>query len=183
MPANCLLVSGGAVAFEEDTTSPHLSLDRESRSIKRSGRIAWANIDAAIAECYPAAPTILGVHPTANWLYVDSVTMTPWQPDPAQSSITVSSGVASYQYAQLEITYSRLPFDQESDGSGGTDFLTRKWSFGAEMLTMPASKLRWDNGAVPNEVKHEDVTAGKMIPTIELAALRGKRESASSVMT
>jgi hypothetical protein len=160
-----LLVDGGLVSFEEDVSSPQLGLTREARSITRTGRILGANIEAAILECYPAAPAVLGRHPTANWLYVDSLNFEPWHPNPAIADVVVSGGVASHLYNKLSVTYSRLPFDQEPNGSGGTDFLTRRWSFGAEMLTMPAAKLRWASDGT--QVQTEDISAAKLIPTIE----------------
>lgn len=167
MPSNCALVYGGLVPFEEDVTSPELELTRETRGISRTGRILWVNIEAAILECYPAPPAIYGSHPTATWLYVDNLKFSPWHPDPAVADISVSGGVASYTYAKVEITYSKVPF-QPGDISGGsatTDLLTRRVSFGGEIMTLPLSKLKWEsNNAV---VQDENVTAGRFIPSVE----------------
>lgn len=163
---SCLLVAGGVVPFEEYPQSPKIKGSRESRTITRTGRISWVNIDAAFLECYPAAPAMYGVHPAISYLFVSDVDIKPLHPNPSPDSLTITDGVLHHDLAEIEITYSPLNIQQESDGSGGTDLLTRRWSFGGEFMTMPSNSLEWeDQPNVP--VQQEEISAAKIIPSIE----------------
>lgn len=168
MPAGtAYVVEGGLVPFEEyPKNSPEIKLTREARTVSRRGLIAWANIDALALECYPAPPLVYGRHPTIPYLYVDSVDIRPLHPEASIDSFSVSGGVLSHEYAEIEVTYKRLDFDQDDNGAGGTDLLTRKWSFGGEFMTIPSHSLEWEDQ--PGQpVQQEEISAGKIIPTIE----------------
>lgn len=162
-----LLVSGGLVPFEEYTAdSPSISLKRDSRTITRRGRILWENIDAAIAECYPGAPIIYGAHPTVSYLYVDDFSIKPFHPNPADEDVTVTDGVLVHEYAEIEITYSPLNVDRESDGAGGFDLLSRTFTCGGDFMTMPSNSLEWED--IPGKaVQQEEISAAKIIPSVE----------------
>lgn len=160
-------VFGGAVPFEEYTgTSPNIKLGRESRTVTRRGRVLWANLDALALECYPAAPLIYGRHPTISYLYVDDVEIKPFHPDPSVDDFDVVAGVVEHEWAEIEISYKRVEFDQDDDGAGGKDLLTRTWSFGGEFMTIPSNSLEWED--IPGQpVQQEEISAAKIIPSVE----------------
>ncbi len=176
MAINGRVVAGGLVPFYEDPTSPQISLGRESRSIKRTGFIDWNNIEALNAECYPAAPLIYGRHPTVNYLYVDSIEISPKHENAALEDISVVSGIAVHSLAKIEVTYTRVDFDEEDDGAGGFDLLSRKWSFTGEFMTLPSHSLEWED--IPGQaVQQEEISAAKIIPTIEHSITQHRRTS------
>ena len=166
MPSgNTQIVFGGAVAFEELIDSPAIDLERKTRTIKRRGTILWSSIDALAAECYPAIPAVYGRHPVISYLYVDKVSIKPFNPNPEDDQLAIVSGVLAHQYAEVEITYS--PLDEEEG-------LTRKWSFGGEFMTLPSNSLEWEDQ--PGiAVQQEEISAAKIIPSIEHSITQHRR--------
>ena len=149
---------GGLVPFTDwisETPSPtKIHASRESKDITRQGRIAWANIDALILECFPAAPSFPGRHPTATYLYVDDVSIAPWPRSPAASEVNCSGDIATYTYADVTISYSPLPFG--GDSVAGSDRVTVRSSFSTEAMMLPANSVKWEGGDVANQ---EDLMA------------------------
>lgn len=155
-------VQGGLVPFEEYSTSPTINADRKSRTVERVGRIDWVNIDALILECVPDVG-VYGRHPTIAYLYVDTVKVKPFHENASLDSITVSSGVAFHDLAEVTISYARVDFEKENDGTND-NLLTRKWSFSGELMTLPGNQLKWIDGT---PVQQEEISASKLIPSIE----------------
>jgi hypothetical protein len=160
------IVLGGSVAFDELVGSPKISAGRESRSITREGRINWANIDAAILECFPAPPAIWGRHPTATYLYVEKVEIEPFHSD-AANWMNCTGNVAYYvdpsgdgYEAKMTVTYSLPPFPD------ATQLISVKLSVGGQMqFVAPTSEIVWsDSGKVVSE---QDAQVMKFIPMIE----------------
>jgi hypothetical protein len=155
-------VQSGLVPFEELPKSPTINADRKSRTVERVGVILWVNIDALILECVPDVG-VYGRHPTIPYLYVDSIKVKPFHENASLASITVSSGVAFHELAEVTISYARVDFEKENDGAND-NLLTRKWSFSGELMTLPGNQLQWIDGT---PIQQEEISASKLIPSIE----------------
>lgn len=152
-------VAGGVVPFDELAGSPKFSLGRESRDATRVGKVAWANIDLLALECFPVAPALPGVYPGITFLYADAVEIEPFHPDPGLEMVCTGN-TASYDFARVTIKYSRLPYESST-------LITRRYSMTGEFMTLPSGLLRWEDQAVGKHINEEDVTAAKIIPSIE----------------
>jgi hypothetical protein len=164
-------VQGGIVPFDDLAgQSPTINFTRDSRSATRTGKVAWANIDALFIECYPTASGLPGVYPGVSYLFVDSVDVKPFNPG-GDKSPTCTGNVIVPVEALVTINYSKLPYEYES-----STFLSRRWSFSGEFMTLPASSVKWIGPpAVP--VVNEEISAAKIIPTIEHSLSRQRATS------
>lgn len=157
-------IQGGAINFYDftdgDKLSPRILINRETRAAKRRGHIAYSDIDALILECFPTAPAAPGAYPGVSYLYADSLEIAPLCEE--GSAVNCAGDVAVWTNADVTIGYSTLPYTV-------SERITRRYSHGAEILTMPANSVRWESQAVGEHIETEDVQAGKLIPTIEHA--------------
>lgn len=150
-------VAGGIVPFDELAGSPTFSLTRESREANRVGKIAWANNDALALECFPSAPSLPGLYPGIAYLYVNSLEIAPFHPEPGWEQIC-GGNTAHYEFALATIKYSKLPYESST-------LITRRYSFGGEFLTIPAGTLKWEDTG--KKVDEEEISAAKTICMIE----------------
>jgi hypothetical protein len=165
------LVFGGAVPFDELVGSPTFKAGRESRSLVRKGRISWANIDAAILECFPPPPFLWGAHPTSAYLFVESLEIEPFHNDMSNwlvctgdcASYTAPGG-AGYE-AVATVTYALLP-NPEAD-----QLISVKVNVAGDMqeLAPNGNLLYADNN---EKIQEPDARIGKFIPVIEYALSR-----------
>lgn len=166
---------GGAVAFDEHHHTPAFTAGRESRSIQRSGRVAWGDLPSLFSEGFPAPPALFGVYPGISYLFCESMTARPFyeKGDAPPNSYAYSGGVLNHggqsdsQRAEVDITYSLLDFDDNSGGGGGdtgADFLSWNTSIGVEFLSMQNSGLKWSVSGLP--ASGDGLTAHKRIPHI-----------------
>ncbi len=154
-----IAVTGGVVPFYDyDGRSPTFNITRDARSAQREGHIAWANIDALIAECLPGAPSLPGLYPGSSILYVESLDIKPM----AEEQQPTCGNVISYANADVSIKYGKLSYDPET-------LITRRWNFSGEFMTLPASSVKWDNG---DAVENEEISAAKNIRMIEHSLTR-----------
>lgn len=165
-----LLVQGGSVSFEELAGSPEIDASieivanqasRGHRGATRRGRVAWANIDAAIAECFPAAPALPGAYPGVAYLYAKGMKIKPWAGDGGGEPVVVSCSSANvYTYAEITVSYETLPYDTST-------LISRKYSFSHEFITIAGTSLTWEISGDP--CKHEEIRETKSASIIEHA--------------
>lgn len=163
-----IAVAGGSVLCtdfvgEGMPASRHITARRNDKSNASFGEtrnclMAWADIDALLAECFPAAPALPGRHPTVAYLYVESVDITPWPPIPPQADLTIGT-VVNYVAATAAITYSTLPYDT-------SDFITRRKNASIEVVLLPTHDWRWE-ATPPEAITTPDVPLGKHVPIID----------------
>lgn len=174
--AACLATYGGAVPFREEEGSPKITAGRESRKIVRTGFIRWANIDALILELFPAPPSMFGKHPTATYLYAESLEVEPVA-DELANWMSTPYGVAVYtsptdhahrEEAKATITYSTMP------NPTGT-VVSVKVGIGGEYQMVNPINMVWSDTGDP--IKNEDAKIGKFIPTAEWSFTRQRATS------
>lgn len=159
-----IAVQGGLVPFYDYVgRSPTFNATRDALSAQREGHIDWANIDALIAECTPAVPSLPGLYPGSTVLYVESLDIKPI----AEERSPTCGNVVSYSKADVTIKYGKLPYNPET-------LITRKWNFSGEFMTLPASSVKWENG---DAVENEEISAAKNIRMIEHALTRQRAVS------
>lgn len=153
-------VGGGSVAFNELVGVPRLSrritANRKKRGEVRHGIIRWQDIDLLLLECLPAPPSLPGVHPRVGYLFVESVDIVPWPPNP--SNYTFNNTIVDYAEAIATIRYAPLPYDSST-------LITRKSTYSSEVQLMPASGMKWQDTDDP--VKSSDTQSGKVIPMVD----------------
>jgi hypothetical protein len=165
-----LLVQGGSVSFEELAGSPKIDASieivanqasRGHRGATRRGRVAWANIDAAIAECFPAAPALPGAYPGVAYLYAKGMKIEPWSGDGGGDPVVVSCASTNvYSYADITVSYETLPYDTST-------LISRRYSFSHEFISLPGTTLFWFGTDPIETVQHEDVRQTKSVSIIE----------------
>lgn len=167
MPYNYLTIGG--IPYEEMEGSPVYRASRDGFSATQVYRMAWASIDAFLAESFPA-PTLGGFNynyvnertfPDVAWLFTNSVVIEPFDPqNPTDGALfnVYDSG------ARVTIEYSTRPRENQNN-----TLQTHRLSIGGEMLVIPTRAFGWfqeQNGDfVP--IQSEDVRVGKVLPTIE----------------
>ena len=157
-------VAGSSVPFDELVGIPKLSrrisANRKKKGEVRHGIIPWSGIDLLFAECFPAAPSIPGVHPSVPFLFVESVDIMPWPPNPSFTAghFTYNSNLVNYAWGLATIKYAPLPYDS-------TTLITRKSTYSSEVQLMPASGCKWQDTGDP--VKSGDTQSGKVISMID----------------
>lgn len=157
-----IAVQGGVVPFYDlNGESPKFDLDRESASITRVGEISWADGDALIAECFPSGFALPGTYPGKNYLYVQSLSIEPLSP--IGEGGMLCADVAIYGRGKATIKYGKLPFEP-------SNFITRRWGFSGEFMTIPASSMKWLSDSLA--VQNEEISAAKIIPMIEHSITR-----------
>lgn len=149
-------VNGGSINFYDldEGRSPIITVDRKKRSIKREGEIAWSDIEALIAECFPS-----GLYPGSSYLYVETMEIRP-KPEPVPSGGNVPTFTGAF------VTINYAPDEQkQNQGEDGQPLITRRYGIGGEFMTLPSTSLVWasDNA----RVNQEFVNATKIIPLIE----------------
>jgi hypothetical protein len=152
-------IQGGIVPVYDLTGSPRITAGREARGATREVELAWVNIDALIAELFPAAPSLPGAYPGVSYLYAENVDISPLHPDGDQ---TCAGDVATYGRARATISYSRLPYEPDA-----TQLISRRYSMGGEFMTIPSGTLYWDEAGFFVPIQEEEIAANKTIPTIE----------------
>lgn len=157
-----LAVAGGSVAFNELVGIPkisrRISANRKKRAEIRHGIIRWVDIDMLLLECLPAPPSLPGIHPRVGYLFVESVDIQPWPPNPGTSGFSYNSYIVDYNEALVTIKYSPLPYDTST-------LITRKSTYSAEVQLQPASGIKWQDTDDP--VKSSDTQVGKVVPMVD----------------
>lgn len=157
---------GGSVVFDDIAGDLKISAARDvqvgrtalsTRQFERTGLITYSDIDTLIAECFPAPPSLPGQLPNVSYLYCDSLTCVPFGDVPATCP---TLAFPTYSVGRVTITYSTLPYNT-------SDLIQRRYSIGAEFLSMPTSGLRWESEPATSIIESEDVVAQKRISIIE----------------
>ncbi len=146
--------------FVEFANSPTYGGSQTELSAVRRGICAWSDITALFAQLFPASfggfPVFPALFPGSNVLFAQHVT---FQPFPNNNAIiTGVSPVNSYSWAEVEIEYKTIPYQQSSTGGS---ILTRRGSATGEFMTLPNLRLEWATGT--KAVKNPELFAGKMI--------------------
>lgn len=153
-----------AVAFDEYTGSPTYSGSLTEMRATRKGKIAWGDIDNLFLELFPAAvlgiPQLPALCPGSSVLYADSVNFAPLHPDGDQD---YTQTPPTYTYADVEIGYKTLSYEQTDPATD--QIVTRRFSIGAEFMTMKNRGIRWKGEADP--IKDTEFDAGKIVPMLE----------------
>jgi hypothetical protein len=156
-------ISGGAVPFadKDEGASPKWFGDRKTRRVTRLGRIAYANIEALFAECFPSPPFVPGLMPGSTFMYVSSIEVVPFP-----EAVPSSGDMPTFSEAWCTVTYEPLTDEQDDETSTpGEPLITRTWGIAGEFLTIPANGYKWEVGDLPVDV--EEISASKIIPMIE----------------
>lgn len=142
------LVEGGLVPFDEFTgdgnhlPSPRYSGGTDNIKVVREGLIAFANINAALAELAPDPPSQVGVFPGVPYLYVTGWTIDPWpETQPDTESAYNAFGVTNYLRAKITVEYGSL---QRSDA----DLIARRRTHSLESISVNAVDARWEDGGL-----------------------------------
>lgn len=133
-------VQGGSVNFYDFAGYPRATASRESRGAQRVGKVAWDSIDELILECFPSPPQAPGQFPGIPWLFCDTMSIETLSPEPGPDEMDVSGDVPTYDWGKVEINYSTLDYDSQSDPN---ELLTENYDFGAEMMEIASSGMRW----------------------------------------
>ena len=169
------------VAFNEiPGKSPKRVITPNGQRATRTGRVAWGDVDALIAELFP--PTIASggsVNQFAGAQYpgVPNLRLVSMQIDPssqkmstAQTTTQEHTTVISYDNpAEVTLEYETIApptneaENQEQENIDPVLFLTHRWSIGGEFMTIPTLGFYWE---IDGE-DVQDVDAGIFIPTIE----------------
>lgn len=159
-------VAGGAVHVYEFAGNP-LSRVRTARRAERAPtgagetrhfRLAWSDVEALFAECFPAAPALPGIHPTKSYLYVESIEVKAFPDMPSETAITYGD-VIDYTEAMASVVYSTLPYDP-------SELMRWHQSGSNEVVLLPSNSWYWE-GSPPEVIKNEDVPAAKFVPIID----------------
>jgi hypothetical protein len=160
-------VQGGIVPFDELAgQSPNISFNRDSRSATRVGKVAGANLAALYTECFPSGSSLPGAFPGIAYMYVDSLDIKPFVPE--GEAFPTCGDLITYDWYLASIKYGKLDYES-------SNFLSRKWSYSGEFMTLPANAVKWksDKGAVENE----EISAAMTIPQIEHSLTRNRATS------
>lgn len=148
------LVQGGSVEFDELDDSPQVGLTAMQRSARRRGRIAWSDINAAIAELIPPLSTRPARFPGVASLIVQKVEFTP-DTDIVGSDCT--GDVKIHARAICTIDYATPLYDPDSGN-------LLEWSrdYGGQLLTIPGGSFVWDSD--DKDIEFDDVRPAIVIP-------------------
>jgi hypothetical protein len=167
------------MAFVEFNTSPTVQGDGKTMTMTRTGTILGSEILSMQTGLFPAAIGGIAQLPAAapgsfSFLRAKSFSCKPLGPDPLIASCGASQ-LNTYALYEAEITYGVLEEDHgngtDEDGETGGDpnsdqIATIRRSVGGEYMTIPNRNLQWEDDE--SKLQGEDISAGKMIPTIEL---------------
>lgn len=163
------------VAFNEISGSPkriHTSVNAEA---VRFGIIAWADIDALIAQVLPSTINAgivveqgAGIaFPGVGFLRADSMEFVPhFDEDDPQTGPDTNQDfdtLPTYLNALATINYTTQRFATEEQEEDPVLFLTHRWSIGGEFLGIGGESVLWD---LDNE-QAADVEPAVFVPTIE----------------
>ena len=98
-----------AVAFDEQVTSPKLTIGRGGNSAVRQGFVAWEDTGAFAEEVFPVTPEgpqVPASYPGRDRLIAESLEMVPFpNKETSNGSLTLST-LPSYEKALCTINYS-----------------------------------------------------------------------------
>lgn len=159
------------ISREQLAGFPKWSGGRDNLQIVDSFKIAWADIDDLYAELFPAAaggfPSPPENYGTSTVLYADSMEAEPFIGE--DDVPTCSSGLQTYTYARVTVTYKTIPYEQAtaSDDAPDGQLITRNWVVSGEVLTLPTAGLQWNH--LPNDnIVPPDVVCGIVCPMVDI---------------
>lgn len=150
---------------------PRWSGGKDGLQITLAYKMAWDDIDNFYVELFPAAvggfPSPPAYYPGSTTLYADSFEAEPFVGD--DDNPTCSSGIPTYGYARVTVTYKTIPYEQEkaSDDAPAGQLITRNWVVSGEVLTLPTAGLQWNDDPV-NNVVPPDVVCGIVCPMVDI---------------
>jgi hypothetical protein len=127
--------------------------------------IDWDDIDPLYIELFPLAiagvPQLPELLTGSSVLYADSVFFEPLC-GTTGGEFDGSAYPSVYQNALATVDYKTKTYEHN-----GSNILTRQISISGEFMTLPARALRWAGGGSDNLVTGEDLSAGKVLTSLE----------------
>lgn len=159
------------VPYSELLGSPVISISKKEMTIQRNLICAWDDYKQVLVDLFRTAvggialTTAAYPDPWFRFTYVDRVQVKPFFDD-LPSLGWDENHVNRYSLARIDVDYKSSendPSDQPQDEA--PHIITRKITFGGEMMSLPSASLVWDGVAAADEFPvNPDVAAGKFIP-------------------
>jgi len=153
-----------AVTFYEDVGSPQFSATAKELRAVRTGEIAWANIDAFYQELFPPLG-LPALCPGSSYLRAEAVDFAPLFKEAEVTSTTagvVATPINNYATAHVTIRYKNYVWQLDAADHP----ITRRWSVGGQLLTIPNIGLVWADVSPVVPIKNPEMRGGIFVGTI-----------------